>query len=67
MRNGMPPVMPAELDYALRVSVDGLRPWEYWGMEADEYDLILHLQGVYRREMQAGRDMVERQQARMGR
>ena len=56
--------MPRELDYALRVNVDGLRPWEYWAAEADDYDLITHLQGVYRREMPAAREMVKRQQAR---
>lgn len=56
--------MPRELDYALRVSVNDLRPWEYWAAEADDYDLIQHLQGVYRREMPAAREQVQRQQAR---
>jgi len=50
----------------MRVSVEHLRPWEYWGMEADEYDLIVHLQGTYRSEMTAAREMVERQQAKRG-
>lgn len=56
--------MPDELVYALRVSVDGLRPWEYWSMDADEYDMITHLQHVYRRELQEARAMVDRQQSR---
>lgn len=56
--------MPPELDFALRVNVEGLRPWEYWAADADEYDLIQHLTGVYRREMPAAREMVQRQRAR---
>lgn len=56
--------MPKELAYALRVSVEGLRPWEYRAAEADDYELIVHLQGVYRREMPAAREMVQRQRTR---
>ena len=58
--------MPDELVYALRVSVEGLRPWEYWAMEADDYAMITQLQGIYRREMQAARESAERQQTRRG-
>jgi hypothetical protein len=53
--------MPRELVHALRVSVDGLRPWEYWASDADDYDMTTHLQRVFRAEMETAREMVERQ------
>lgn len=44
------PTPPPELIWAMSVSVDGLRPWEYWQMDSEEYALIRELQGVYREE-----------------
>jgi hypothetical protein len=41
------PPWPHELTYALRVSVDGLRPWEYDGMSAWDYDRIVHAQLIW--------------------
>lgn len=38
------PDCPPELLAALRVSVEGLRPWEYDGMSAWEYERIAHAQ-----------------------
>lgn len=34
----------------MSVNVDGLRPWEYWQMDSEEYDRIRELQAVYREE-----------------
>lgn len=34
----------------MSVSVDGLRPWEYWAMDSEEYDMIREVQAVYREE-----------------
>ena len=56
--------MPRELDYALRVSVENLRPWEYDEMVADEYDMISHLQGLYRKEARLASEAAERLDAR---
>lgn len=33
---------PRELVLALRVSIDGLRPWEYWAMSHWDYERIAH-------------------------
>ena len=38
------PACPDELTYALRVSVEALRPWEYDSMSAWDYDRIAHAQ-----------------------
>jgi len=35
------------LIYGLRVSIEGLRPWEYDGMSAWDYDRIVHAQNVW--------------------
>lgn len=59
-----PPAAPRELIYAMRVTVDHLRPWEYDAMDADKYDMILHLQGVFREELQSARQAVERAETR---
>lgn len=42
------PRPPRELVRALRVSIDDLRPWEYDGMSAWEYDETLALQQAWR-------------------
>ena len=42
----------------MSVSVDGLRPWEYWQMDSEEYGLIRELQGVYREEQSAERKAI---------
>lgn len=55
-----PPPAPRDLIYAMRVNVDNLRPWEYDAMAADTYEMIVHLQGVFREEMQAARAAAER-------
>lgn len=44
------PTPPAELVYALRVSVADLRPWEYAAMEADRYDEIVELRTIWNEE-----------------
>jgi hypothetical protein len=49
---------------ALRVNIENLRPWEYDEMVADEYDMISHLQGLYRKEAKFAADAAERLDAR---
>ena len=56
LRHKPPPTPPSELVYAIRVDVSGLRPWEYRAMEADEYEMVLHLQGLFRTEMKRARN-----------
>lgn len=46
------------------MNIDNLRPWEYDEMEADDYEMILHLQSVFRQEMQTATEAVERLNAR---
>lgn len=40
--------MPPTLGYALRVSIDGLRPWEYDGMSWWQYEQIAHAQEAWK-------------------
>ncbi len=49
---------------ALRVNIENLRPWEYDEMVADEYDMISHLQGLYRKEARLAAEAAERLDAR---
>jgi hypothetical protein len=44
---------PRELVFALRVGASALQPWDYQAMEANEYDLLLHLQGLFRSKSDA--------------
>jgi hypothetical protein len=46
--------------FALRVSLDNLRPWEWWAADAAECDLVLTLQGVYRSELADERGRINR-------
>jgi hypothetical protein len=49
--------------YALRVDVQRLRPWEYDQMESDRYEMVTHLQEVWRaaqEQFPAGWDDVSR-------
>ena len=36
-----------ELAWVMSVSIDGLRPWEWWQMDSEEYDMIRELQSAY--------------------
>lgn len=55
---------PRKLIYALRVSLDNLRPWEYDAMVADEYDEILLCQRTFAKEMKFARKLVADEAAR---
>lgn len=43
------PELPREVVHASRVSLDGLRPWEYWSMGFWEYERVAHAQQSLRR------------------
>jgi hypothetical protein len=44
----------------MSVSIDGLRPWEFWQMDSEEYDLIRELQSIYRHERDEERKAIRR-------
>lgn len=46
--------------FAMRVSLDNLRPWEWWAADAAECDLILTLQQVYHAELRNARRLAAR-------
>lgn len=54
------PPAPAELIWALSVSIEGIRPWEYWAMDSEEYDLIREVQAVYRSEVMEEQKAIKR-------
>jgi hypothetical protein len=38
--------------YALSVSVEGLRPWEYWQMDSEDYHMICELRAAWHEEQE---------------
>lgn len=44
----------------MRMSLDNLRPWEWWAADAAECDLILTVQQVYRTELAKARRLAAR-------
>ncbi len=54
---------PRELVRALRVNVENLRPWEYDGMDAADYESVTTIQRWFRDEMKRARDQAERKAA----
>lgn len=50
--------MPHELAWALSLNIDDLRPWEFWAMDSEEYDMIRELQGEYRAAVKETREQL---------
>lgn len=44
----------------MSLSVEGLRPWEWWQMDSEEYDMIRELQSVYRSEVKYEQESIRR-------
>ena len=44
----------------MNVSIEGLRPWEYWQMDSEEFDMIREVQGVFRQETKAAQADMKR-------
>ena len=44
----------------MSVSIDGLRPWEYWQMDSEEYDMIREVQMTYRAAIKDEQDALKR-------
>lgn len=42
------PSLPREVLVASRISLDGLRPWEYWDMGFWDYERVAHAQDALR-------------------
>ena len=50
------PTPPPELAWCLGMNIDGLRPWEFWAMDSEEYDMIREIQSEYRNAVTETRD-----------
>lgn len=53
------PTLSDELRFALAVTVDGLRPWEWWEADSAELYLISALKAAWQEGQQDARDEAE--------